>query len=203
MIIESPVGQAGQPRHRGDDADRVQPGAHRRARLGHERQGREQADQGDGDVHEEDPAPPIVREQPAAQDRADDRRDQRGHRPEAQGERALALCPKFVDIRTKLGTTFREMGDIAAAVREFERVKVENPKFVGGRLHLGLSYYAQGRRAEAAEEWQEVLAMAPENKSAHMYLAMVRHPPGGDGDKTPRPAVTGGDGPGDPGSSKP
>jgi tetratricopeptide (TPR) repeat protein len=104
-------------------------------------------------------------------------------------EHALALCPKFVDIRTKLGSTFREMGNIPAAVREFERVKLENPKFVAGRLHLGLSYYAQGRRAEAAEEWQEVLAIAPENKSAHMYLAMVRRPPGGDDESTPRPGI--------------
>ena len=92
-------------------------------------------------------------------------------------ERALALCPKFVDIRTKLGATFREMGNIVAAVREFERVKTENPKFAGGRLHLGLSYYAQGRRDEAAHEWQQVLDMAPENKSAQMYLAMVRQSP--------------------------
>jgi tetratricopeptide (TPR) repeat protein len=94
-------------------------------------------------------------------------------------ERALALCPKFVDIRTKLGTTFHEMGNVVAAVREFERVKAENPKFAGGRLHLGLSYYAQGRRDEAAAEWQEVLAMAPDNKSAQMYLAMVRQSPDG------------------------
>ena len=92
-------------------------------------------------------------------------------------ERALALCPKFVDIRTKLGATFREMGNIVAAVREFERVKTENPRFAGGRLHLGLSYYAQGRRQEAAAEWQQVLEMAPDNKSAQMYLAMVRQSP--------------------------
>jgi tetratricopeptide (TPR) repeat protein len=92
-------------------------------------------------------------------------------------ERALALCPKFVDIRTKLGATFREMGNIVAAVREFERVKTENPRFAGGRLHLGLSYYAQGRREEAAQEWQQVLDMAPDNKSAQMYLAMVRQGP--------------------------
>ena len=128
-------------------------------------------------------------------------------------ERALALCPKFVDIRTKLGTTLREMGNILAAVREFERVKIENPKFAGGRLHLGLSYYAQGRRAEAAEEWQQVLALAPENKSAQMYLAMVRQGSeagtpaseapaaatipivGGDSDKTPRPIDEGTGGP--------
>lgn len=92
-------------------------------------------------------------------------------------ERALALCPKFVDIRTKLGATFREMGNIVAAVREFERVKTENPRFAGGRLHLGLSYYAQGRRQEAAAEWRQVLEMAPDNKSAQMYLAMVRQSP--------------------------
>jgi tetratricopeptide (TPR) repeat protein len=103
-------------------------------------------------------------------------------------ERALALCPKFVDIRTKLGATFREMGNIVAAVREFERVKSENPRFAGGRLHLGLSYYAQGRREEAAHEWQQVLDMAPDNKSAQMYLAMVRQGPPSSGAPPERPA---------------
>ncbi len=109
-------------------------------------------------------------------------------------ERALALCPKFVDIRTKLGATFREMGNIVAAVREFERVKTENPRFAGGRLHLGLSYYAQGRREEAAAEWQQVLAMAPDNKSAQMYLAMVRQSPQSIGPlpaRTPDAAIVG------------
>jgi tetratricopeptide (TPR) repeat protein len=99
-------------------------------------------------------------------------------------ERALALCPRFVDIRTKLGTTFREMGNVPAAVREFERVRAENPKFVSARLHLGLSYYAQGRRPEAAQEWQEVLELAPDNKSAKMYLTMVS---GGAGQGQPTP----------------
>ena len=92
-------------------------------------------------------------------------------------ERALALCPKFVDIRTKLGATFREMGNIVAAVREFERVKAENPNFASGRLHLGLSYYAQGRRAEAAARVAAGAGVAPDNKSAQMYLAMVRQSP--------------------------
>jgi tetratricopeptide (TPR) repeat protein len=88
-------------------------------------------------------------------------------------QRALALCPTFVDIRTKLGTTLQEMGDLPAAVRELEGVRAENPHFVAGRLHLGLSYYALGRRVEAAEEWEQVVAMAPDNKSAPMYLAMI------------------------------
>jgi tetratricopeptide (TPR) repeat protein len=54
-------------------------------------------------------------------------------------ERALSLCPTFVDIRTRLGTTLREMGNAGAAVVEFERVKAENPRFLSARLHLGLS----------------------------------------------------------------
>jgi tetratricopeptide (TPR) repeat protein len=95
-------------------------------------------------------------------------------------ERALALCPTFVDIRVKLGTTRREMGDVEGAVRELERVRDENPRFAAGRLHLGLGYYAAGRRDEAAAEWREVLALAPDNRSAPMYLAML-NPDGGSG----------------------
>jgi Tfp pilus assembly protein PilF len=56
-------------------------------------------------------------------------------------------------------------------------VKAENPKFATGRLHLGLSYYSLGRRTEAAEEWEQVMALAPDNKSAQMYLAMIRQGP--------------------------
>lgn len=88
-------------------------------------------------------------------------------------ERALALCPTFVDIRTDLGNTRREMGDIAGAIRELERVRAENPRFVAGRLQLGLGYYAAGRREEAAAEWRAVLAATPGNRSACMYLSLV------------------------------
>lgn len=88
-------------------------------------------------------------------------------------ERALALCPTFVDIRTDLGNTRREMGDIAGAIRELERVRAENPRFVAGRLQLGLGYYAAGRREEAATEWRAVLSAAPGNRSARMYLSLV------------------------------
>jgi tetratricopeptide (TPR) repeat protein len=96
-------------------------------------------------------------------------------------QRALALCPGFVDIRTRLGTTLREMGNVDGAIAEFELVRREKPRFTAARLHLGLSYYAAGRRDEAAGEWREVLALAPDNKSAHMYMSMLQPPAGGDG----------------------
>lgn len=88
-------------------------------------------------------------------------------------ERALALCPTFVDIRTELGATRREMGDSVGAIRELERVRAENPRFVSGRLKLGLAYHAAGRADAAAAEWRAVQAIDPDNRPARMYLALL------------------------------
>jgi tetratricopeptide (TPR) repeat protein len=88
-------------------------------------------------------------------------------------ERALALCPTFVDLRTELGNTRREMGDVAGAIRDLEHVRAENAKFVTGRLQLGLAYYAAGRREDAAGEWRAALATAPGHRAARMYLSLV------------------------------
>ena len=88
-------------------------------------------------------------------------------------EQALTLCPTFLDIRTELGATRREMGDLPGAIQELERVRAENPKFIAGRLKLGLVYYAAGRRDDAAAEWRAVLATDAENRPAEMYLAML------------------------------
>ena len=88
-------------------------------------------------------------------------------------EQALALCPSFVDIRTQLGNTRREMGDLTGAIRELELVRAENPRFSAGRLKLGLVYYAAGRRDDAAAEWRAVLANDEENREAKMYLALL------------------------------
>jgi tetratricopeptide (TPR) repeat protein len=92
-------------------------------------------------------------------------------------ERALALCPTFLDIRSRLAATHRAIGDLPAATREFERVKKENNKLPGPRLQLGLTYYAAGKIDEATREWKQVLDLQPDNKFAKMYLALVTTPP--------------------------
>jgi tetratricopeptide (TPR) repeat protein len=90
--------------------------------------------------------------------------------------RALALCPHFVDIRLKLGNTLRDAGQPGEAVRELSRVVEEKPEFVPGRIHLGLALYSAGRSAEAVGVWEDVLARSPGNRSAEMYLRLVRDP---------------------------
>jgi tetratricopeptide (TPR) repeat protein len=88
-------------------------------------------------------------------------------------EQALALCPTFVDIRTQLGNTRREMGDLTGAIRELERVRAESPRFFAGRIKLGLVYYAAARREDAAAEWRAVLAVDADHREAKMYLALL------------------------------
>ena len=101
-------------------------------------------------------------------------------------EKALALCPAFHDIRTKLGATLREMGSLVAAAREFERVRHDSPKYLPARINLGLTYFTMGRRGDALAEWQQILSLEPTNKSAAMYIAMVsRMPETGAADDVP------------------
>ena len=88
-------------------------------------------------------------------------------------ERALALCPTFIDIRSGLAAAYRAIGDLTAAAREYERVKKENGKLPGPRLQLGMTYYSAGRIDEAAREWREVVELQPANKFAKLYLGLI------------------------------
>lgn len=87
--------------------------------------------------------------------------------------RALALCPQYVDLRSRLGVSLRASGDLGNAEREFQRAKRENPNLVAVRLQLGMTYYSAGRRTDAAREWREALAMEPDNRFAKLYLRLV------------------------------
>lgn len=97
----------------------------------------------------------------------------------AERERALDLCPEFVDIRSQLAAIHHATGNLKAAAREYERVKKENPRLVSPRLRLGLTYLALDRKADAAREWRAAAAIEPKNKFAKLYLRMVGE---GDGD---------------------
>jgi tetratricopeptide (TPR) repeat protein len=90
--------------------------------------------------------------------------------------RALGLCPQFVDIRLKLGDACRDQGDSAAAVAEFEDIVRTHPNYLPGRVHYGIALYSAGRKADAVKAWEEVLARSPGNKSAEMYLSLVKDP---------------------------
>ncbi len=88
--------------------------------------------------------------------------------------RALSLGPSFVDIKLKLADALRDLGDVQGAITEFEQLLQINPNYLPGRVHYGIALYSAGRRPEAVKVWEDVLARSPGNKSAEMYLGLVR-----------------------------
>lgn len=88
----------------------------------------------------------------------------------AEYRRALELCPTFVDIRTKLATTLRDMGDVDGAIAELTSIRDDAPEYIPARLHLGISLWTAKRVAEARAEWEFVLQRDPENKSCQVYM---------------------------------
>jgi len=109
--------------------------------------------------------------------------------PEAIAElqRALSLCPTFVDIRARLAGALRDSGRRADAILEYEEVVRQNPAFVPGRLNLGLCLFAAGRLPEASDQWNEVLRVSPGNHSAELYLKFAGLDPSGVPPAAPRP----------------
>jgi tetratricopeptide (TPR) repeat protein len=99
-----------------------------------------------------------------------------GRREEAAAEyrRALALGEGYVDIRLKLATVLRELGQGEAAVAELARVTAEKPAFASGWVHYGLALEAAGRTDEAAGAFERALSVDPSHRTARLYLSWAR-----------------------------
>ncbi len=91
----------------------------------------------------------------------------------AEYRKALDLCPTFVDIRTKLATTLRDLGRIDEALDELLGIRESTPEYLPARIQLGVTLWRAGRVEDARAEWRFVAARDPSNKSCHVYLKMT------------------------------
>src|SRR5580692_10681228 len=57
-------------------------------------------------------------------------------------ERAVALCPQFADLRTKLGALLREINDLPRAREQYEAAVQARPGYVLARIQLGVTLLA-------------------------------------------------------------
>jgi Tfp pilus assembly protein PilF len=89
-------------------------------------------------------------------------------------EKAVALCPGFPDLRTRLGVQYRDAGDRARALEQFEKAKLENPEYLQARLMLGVLHLSSGDHESAEREFEAVLELDPGNTSARMYRRITR-----------------------------
>jgi len=92
-------------------------------------------------------------------------------------EKAVALCPQFADLRTRLGFLLREINDLPRAREQYEAAVEAKPSYVPARIQLGVALLALGDSEGAAEQWRRVLDFEPDNVRAKMYLRVGDAPP--------------------------
>jgi tetratricopeptide (TPR) repeat protein len=88
-------------------------------------------------------------------------------------ERALALCPHFVDLRIRLGNAYRDTGDLPRAILELSLARDTGPDLVAARVNLGVAFYKAGRGTDALAEFRAAEILAPDDKRIQMYLRMA------------------------------
>ncbi len=88
-------------------------------------------------------------------------------------ERAIALCPSFADLRTRLGTLYRDLGELGRAREQYQAARAANPRYAPARVQLGVTLLQLGDTDAALAEWRHVLELDPDNQRAQMYTRMV------------------------------
>ena len=88
-------------------------------------------------------------------------------------ERAVALCPTFVDLRTRLAMLYRDTGHLERAREQLQIVKQHNPSYIQARVLLGVTQLSAGEYDAAIGEFAAVLERDSEHKSAQMYLKIA------------------------------
>jgi len=98
-----------------------------------------------------------------------------GHPDEAAKhyEAALAVRPRFMDIRSKFAESLIELGELDRARVELETVLEARPGFVGARIRLGLVHHRLGDNQTAVREWTRCAKDDAEDMRPRAYLASV------------------------------
>lgn len=102
----------------------------------------------------------------------------------AHYEAALAIRPRFMDIRSKFAEALIELGELERALGELEEILDSRPGFVGARVRLGVVHHRLGDDEAAIREWMRCAEDDPGDMRARAYLASV-------GARLPRPGDDG------------
>ena len=94
---------------------------------------------------------------------------------------ALAIRPRFMDIRSKFAETLIELGELEQARDELELILESRPSFVGARVRLGVVLHRLGEDAAAVVEWRRCLDDDPADMRARAYLAAADLSPDAEG----------------------
>jgi len=88
-------------------------------------------------------------------------------------EKAVALCPHFADLRTRLGHLLRELKEPERAREHYEAAISARANYTPARIALGVTLLSLGELDGAEYHWKKVLESEPENPQVKMYLRML------------------------------
>ena len=91
----------------------------------------------------------------------------------AEYRRALALRPKFADIRLALARALLEHGEHAAAAAALDEVLEVRPALLDAMLLRGLAAYLQGDLDEAGAVWLRAARHHPGEPRVEIYRSML------------------------------
>jgi len=91
-----------------------------------------------------------------------------------QYEKALQLCPNFIDVVTKLAITLRAQGKDDEAIDLLTEARKRNPSYVPAMIQLGLTYYGKGFLGLAFAQWKDASTIDPNNKAIRAYLGRLK-----------------------------
>lgn len=89
-------------------------------------------------------------------------------------ERALALCPQFIDLRAQLAALYRDSGNPERAKEQLQLVLATNDNYAPARVMLGVLLLSSGACDDAIGEFERALSSDHENRNAQMYLRLAR-----------------------------
>ncbi len=89
-------------------------------------------------------------------------------------EKAIFLCPQFIDLRTTLGRLCRTNGDHLRAKAHFEAALAVRPSYVKAHVQLGLVLQDLGDAGGAQRAFEDVLRFAPDHPQAKLYLRALK-----------------------------
>jgi len=103
--------------------------------------------------------------------------EDRPHRAAPIYLEVLKHHPDMLGVRTDLGTCYKELGRLAEARAEYERVLTEHTGHVQATFNLAVVWDLEGNLTKAAELWERAAALAegtPIGKNARELAAAAR-----------------------------
>jgi len=89
-------------------------------------------------------------------------------------EKALKLCPEYVDIMVKMGNLSRDEKKYDEAIEIYQKAKSIGRDHPPVYLNLGIAYYSKGDKEKARDEWERTLKKDPDNIMAKSYLKLFK-----------------------------